>query len=407
VLALATAAALAAGGCAYLERGAALPDVPPATVMPRVRVGVSVGAAAVTLGGGAALRLALPDGSPVARLGTGSTAIARLAPGGILVEVDGVALPPLEAATLAPEDTGSVRLDGRDYRGVVDLVRTAEGLVAANHVTVEEYLAGVVNAEMGRRAPGELEALRAQAVVSRTIAIRAIGRAPGRGYDLLATVADQAYLGVQAEQPQGVEAVAATRGIVLAWEGAPIDAFFHSTCGGQTAEPTEVFTHAGGRPYLRSMPDLRPDGSAYCAISPRYRWREEWQEPGLSATLRQTVPGGVAGRLREVAVTARGRTGRVQSIVVRHAAGERVVTGANLVRQVLRPAAGGMLRSSQFTLEGHRAGGELARLVAEGGGAGHGVGMCQWGAVARARDGTRWPEILAAYFPGAELARLY
>lgn len=406
-LALATAAALAAGGCAHLERGAVIAEVPPAAILPRVRVGLSVGAGTVTLGGGAALRLALPDGTPVARLGAGSTATARLAPEGILVQVGGATLPALEAATLAPEDTGTVRLDGRDYRGVVDLVRTAEGLVAANHVTVEEYLAGVVNAEMGRRAPAELEALRAQAVVSRTIAIRAIGRVPGRGYDLLATVADQAYLGVQAEQPQGLEAVAATRGIVLAWEGVPIDAFFHSTCGGQTAEPTEIFAYAGGRPYLRSVSDLRPDGSAYCAISPRYRWREEWQEPGLSATLRQTVPGGVPGRLREVAVTARGRTGRVQAIAVRHGAGERTVTGANLVRQVLRPAAGGMLRSSQFTLQGHQSGGDLARLVAEGSGAGHGVGMCQWGAVARSRDGSAWPEILAAYFPGAELARLY
>lgn len=403
-------AALVAG-CAQLERGgAAVAAVEPATTLPRLRVGLAVGEPTVEVGGGAALRLAHPDGTTAGRLPAGTRAIASLRDGRIALRPGAGTALLFEAVTLAPEDTGFVRVNGRDYRGVVDLVRTPAGLVASNHLTVEDYLLGVVNAEMGRRAANEVEALRAQAVVSRTVAVRAIGRDPARGYDVLATVADQAYLGVGAEMPQGHEAVAATRGVVLTWERRVIDAFFHSTCAGRTAEPTEIFAGAGGRPYLRSVPDLSPDGRAWCAISPRYRWREEWTGAAIAAAVGALPANGgpaVQGHVSDIVVSERGPTGRVLAITISHESGERSVRGANLVRQALRPEGGGLLRSSSFTLSGTRRGPVLARLVAEGQGAGHGVGLCQWGAVGRARAGAAWDGILAAYFPGAEPSRLY
>lgn len=379
--------------------------------MPRVRVGISVGAATLEVGGGAALRVTQPDGSPVGRIPAGARATASLAGSGIAIRSSASGLPTLDALTLTPEDTGYVRINGRDYRGVVDLMRIAGGLLASNLVTVEDYVAGVVTAEMGRRAPEELEALRAQAVISRTVAVRAMGRAAGRGYDLLATVADQAYLGVGSELDQGREAVADTRGIVLLWEGRVIDAFYHSTCGGRTAEPTEIFPGAGGRPYLRSVLDQSPSGASWCAISPRYRWREEWSGTEMAASLRDGMPttlgAGGLSRIRDIIITARGGTGRVQAITIYHGNGSAPVEGANLVRQALRPVSGGMLRSSHFDLHATRNGDQLARLVAEGQGAGHGVGMCQWGAVGRSRAGHDWEAILAAYFPGAVPGRLY
>lgn len=383
--------------------------------MPRLRVGLSVGQASVEVGGGAALRVTEPDGTPVGRIPAGTRATASLTGGRVSIRFGAVGLPALDAATISPEDTGFVRVNGRDYRGVVDLVRTAAGLVASNHVTVEEYLGGVVSAEMGRRSDQELEALRAQAVVSRTVAVRAIGRHLEHGYDLLATVADQVYLGVASELPQGLAAIAATRGVVLLWEGRVIDAFFHSTCGGRTAEPTEIFPGAGGRPYLTSVSDAAP-GGAWCSISPRYRWREEWTGSQIVALLHEAVsarpaggparPGGMP-RVRDVVVTRRGVTGRVQAITIHHAGGSQVVEGANAVRQVLRPVDGALLRSSHFELQAARSGDQLARLVAEGQGSGHGVGMCQWGAIGRARAGHDWQHILAAYFPGAVPGRLY
>lgn len=376
---------------------------PPTESQPRIRVGLVVGQARAEIAGGAALILSSPDGTPLGRIPAGTTALVTRQGAALRAAVAGAVLDLPEWVVASPEDTGHVRVGERDYRGVLDLVVIGDGLVVANRVAVEDYLAGVVNAEMGRRAPGELEALAAQAVVSRTVAVRAIDRAPLRGYDVLATVADQAYLGVGAELPQGAEAVAATRGVVLAEAGQPIDAFFHSTCGGRTAEPTEIFAGAGGRVYLRSVSDGAPGGQDYCAISPRYRWQEEWTGAELTAALRETLARPSLGAIQSVEVGRRGATGRVMAITVRHAGGQVEVTGANPVRAALRPTAGGLLRSSDFTLRLRPAGG----LLADGRGAGHGVGMCQWGAVGRARAGAGWQAIVAAYFPGAELARLY
>jgi len=393
--------------CAHLERAGPVAPPLPEAGLPRIRVGLVVGESQAAIGGGVALLLSHPDGSPLGRIPPGSVATLTREGTGIRAQMATGTLPLFEMAVVSVEDSGHVRVADRDYRGVLDLLVVGNGVTVVNRVAVEDYLVGVVNAEMGRRASGELEALAAQAVISRTVAVKSIDRTPQRGFDVLATVADQAYLGVSAELPQGAEVVASTRGLVLTHGATVIDAFFHSTCGGRTAEPTEVFAGAGGRPYLRSVSDQAADGTDYCAISPRYRWREEWTGAQLTATLRETLRRPALGRVDGVDVTTRGSTGRVTAVTVRHPGGRDLVQGANPVRQALRPPAGGLLRSSHFDLSGAARSGGAGGLVAEGRGAGHGVGLCQWGAVGRARAGAGWEEILMAYFPGAEVARLY
>jgi stage II sporulation protein D len=203
--------------------------------------------------------------------------------------------------------------------------------------------------------------------------------------------------------------------MILTYGGAPIDAFFFSTCGGRTAEGTEVF-RAATRPYLRSVSDVAEDGVPYCSLSPRFRWHEEWTGEALRATLQRTLPALPAGTLavtagdvsevRDVRVISRTPSGRVGRLTVTLPRGEVAVDGP-AVRQVLRPAGGGLLRSSLFELTVSREGGRVSRLSVDGSGAGHGVGFCQWGAVGRARRGQDHQQILAAYFPGAVLERLY
>jgi stage II sporulation protein D len=203
---------------------------------------------------------------------------------------------------------------------------------------------------------------------------------------------------------------------VLTYGGAPIDAFFYSTCGGRTADGTEVFRGAD-RPYLRSVSDLADDGTAYCSLSPRFRWHEEWTGDALRATLQRTLPALPAGggsttvamdvsEVRDVRVAYRTPSGRVGQLAVALRRGEVLVDEAS-VRQVLRPVSGEVLRSNTFTLTVSRAGGQVTRLAADGAGAGHGVGMCQWGAVGRSRAGQDHERILGAYYPGAVLERLY
>jgi stage II sporulation protein D len=274
---------------------------------------------------------------------------------------------------------------------------------------MESYLAGVVSTEMGRRLPGEEAALRAQAIASRTFALRALGRLRTQGYDLVATVADQVYGGVAAETPMSLEAVRSTRGEVLTLGGQPIDAFYHSTCGGRTAAGGEVFANAN-RSYLRSIPDVDRDGRAWCAISPRFRWTERWSGQRLRSTLGATLPslGFDASQLTDVqdlAVTAHTPSGRVSGISIRFRTATVPVTGSAAIRQALPAEAGQLLRSASFRFLVRRERGQVGELTVEGQGSGHGVGLCQWGAIGRARAGQTAEQILAAYFPGAVLER--
>lgn len=395
--------------CAPVEVGG-LPAAE--TAEPVIRVGIGVDLTQVTVGGGAPLLLGGPDGAGLAELSEGATATVVAEVGGLRVRLAGVTTPSTPALVVRPRETeGLVRMDGREYRGEVVVTRGANGLLAVNALSLEAYVAGVVNAEMGRRPPADREAMQAQAVVSRTVAMRALGRYRVRGYDLVSTIADQAYGGVGSETGLGWEAVRDTRGEVLTWNGAIIEGFFHSTCGGRTVAVEDAFSGAP-QPYLRSVSDRDPAGQAYCALSPRFRWREEWTGEQLVSTLRATGPAiglerAAAGQISDVQISARTSAGRVAEIVL--VAGRRTypVAGQNPIRQTLRLPDGGLLRSNQFTIQVSRSGDRIVRVVVSGGGNGHGVGMCQWGAVGRARAGLHYRQILSAYFPGTEIRRFY
>jgi stage II sporulation protein D len=390
------------------------PVEPPAeSAEPQLRIGLAVGVPSVTVGGDSELVVADPSGARLAAIPAreqwqvvaSGTGVSARAPG------RNGSTPSEMVAVVATDPSALVTVNGRTYRGIVEVVRDTAGLTVVNRVALESYLAGVVSAEMGRRNQAEFEALKAQAVASRTYAVRNLSRRRALGFDLHAGVADQVYAGSGSETPEGVEAVRSTRGMVLTHGGAPIDAFYYSTCGGQTADGVEAF-RAASRPYLRSFPDVDENGEAYCRISPRYRWREEWSGDALRTTLHRTlpavtgVPAGQVSEVRDVWVAYRTRSGRVGSLAIALRSNQVMVEGP-AVRQVLRPGSGDLLRSAAFTLTATRSGHGITRLVADGSGAGHGVGLCQWGAVGRSRAGQDFRRILAAYYPGATLQRLY
>jgi stage II sporulation protein D len=381
-----------------------------------IRVGLVVGASAATVSGAGGLSVSDPSGARYAEIPAGE--VWRVAVGGtglVVLSPGGAGSAPSDVLEIgSPDPNAPVQVNGRPYRGTIVALRDRTGVTVVDRLPMESYLVGVVSAEMGRRGPADQEALRAQAIVSRTFALRNMGRWRTQGFDLYATVADQVYGGATTETPEGRAAVDATRGRVLTYGGAPIDAFFYSTCGGRTADGTEVFRGAD-RPYLRSVSDAADDGTPYCSLSPRFRWREEWTGEALRATLQRTLPTLPTGSttaaadvsiVRDVRVSYRTPSGRVGQLTVGLRRGE-VLVDEPRVRQVLRPVSGDILRSNTFTLTVTRNGGRVTRLVADGAGAGHGVGFCQWGAVGRSRAGQEHQRILAAYYPGAVLERLY
>jgi stage II sporulation protein D len=380
---------------------------------PPIRIGLLVGAPRVSIAADEGLVVSEPDGARVTTIPSRETwQVSAMGNKLALVSPQGWVSPSLEAMDISPiGPTDPIRINGKPYRGTADLLRDGTGITVVNRLGLESYLNGVVSAEMGRRSLKEEAALEAQAVVSRTYAVRNMGRWRAQGYDLSAGVSDQVYGGVLFETPEGRAAVATTRGLILTYNGAPAEAFFYSTCGGRTAEGVEVFRGAA-QPYLRSISDQDERGIAYCSISPRYRWHEEWTDQSLQATLERNLPP-VTGirreqvrQVKDVRVARRTASGRVGQLAITLGGPEVHVDGL-AIRQVLRPTSGELLRSNAFTLAVTGGGSRVSHLTVDGMGSGHGVGFCQWGAVGRARAGQGYAQILAAYFPGTRIARRY
>jgi stage II sporulation protein D len=152
----------------------------------------------------------------------------------------------------APSQAGAfLEIDGRPYRGYLEVaVNGSSSLTVTNVVNLEDYLRGVVPAELSPEAFPEKEALKAQAVAARTYAVKRRGQFEAEGYDLCATPACQVYRGVAAERPLSNAAVAETAGEVLTFDGKPVDALYTSTCGGRTENAENVFSQK--EPYLVS-----------------------------------------------------------------------------------------------------------------------------------------------------------
>lgn len=398
---------LAIGSCAPPEP-AAVPV--PESRDPDLRVGVLVNVRRATIGGGGGLRIEDPAEGDLQSIPAGASFDAVIRGANVtLLDTRGPVSRPVLVIEAA--DTGAtLQLNGHDYRGALELRRSDSGLTVINRVPLEAYVAGVVGAEMGRRVHGEEEALKAQAVASRTYAVRNQGRWQARGFDLVGTANDQVYTGEANENDMATAAGAATRGQILTWNNQPIDAFYFSTCGGRTENGVAAFAGAD-RPYLQSVDDVDPSGTPWCVTSPRFHWTAGWTAPELAATLRRTLaaenlPIGRASDLTDIRVIDRTRTGRIATLALAGRDGRTVVSG-QAIRRVLSPADGGLLRSDDFTIRISRTGARIERVDIEGRGNGHGVGMCQWGAIGRARAGQDYRTILTSYFPGTEIQRLY
>ncbi len=196
----------------------------------------------------------------------------------------------------------------------------------------------------------------------------------------------------------------------MTYQGNLISPFYHSTCGGSTASPEESFRTVTAVPYLKSVSDAHESGF-YCDISPRFRWSVAWDGRTLADILRRTVPRrmGIDAEaltdIRGVSVQRTGASGRILEARIEVAGGEIPVYGPD-VRSVFATSEGAMLQSTffRFRVEGRANG---FGVVAEGGGAGHGVGMCQWGAIGRARAGQSMEQIVTTYFPGTRIERWY
>ena len=409
---LALAGLLALAACA--PRGALVP----VRGQPLVRVGIVVDRPSGEVSATGQFRMVGADGDILGVVDPGAVWRVQPADGARLTLIrpdrtEPMTVPQPVTVTLEnPSDL--VVIGGRRYRGDAVLLRGSAGVTIVNRVPLEWYTQSVTAVELGVSDPAARDAVRAQAVASRTYALHFRGKREALGFDVYATVADQVYPGVDGEKAYVNDATRDTQGQVVTWHGAPIEALFHSSCGYSTEAADQVFRNGEAAPYLRAVSDRfgRGDHDFYCSAAPNFRWREEWDGATLNAVLARTLPAALGaaasnvGRVTDLKVTRTMPSGRVAELVVSTTTGDLTVPSYH-VRDVLRPAQDRYLLSNLFQLYVQKQGGELVKVVAAGAGAGHGVGMCQWGAIGRARAGQDYQRILATYYPGTRLERLY
>lgn len=358
----------------------ALAAAAPARAGEVVRIAVVQGAARVVVSADALAVAPLREGAEAAPAPGGRAAVA-LVDGALTV--NGA---PADAAGVSLHAAGPLRLDlvpGTAFEGELEVRRAAGGLAVVHALPLEDYVAAVTGSEMPARFPPE--ALAAQAVAARTFAVfkKLEAVAEGRPWHLGATVLDQVYRAGPPD-PRARAAALATSGEVLVFQHAPIEAYFHSTCGGQTERGADAL----GRdlPYLVSVRCGR------CRASPRARWTVRVAAGDLGARA------GLGGAVTAARVVSRTASGRAERVELR-GHGRAVALTAVDLRQRL-----GFGRLPSLDFEVRMAAGAA---VFEGRGAGHGAGLCQWGAAGLAAAGEGYRAILARYYPGTEIVRMY
>jgi stage II sporulation protein D len=319
---------------------------------------------------------------------------------------------PLRVESLHPST--QIRFGEHAYRGTFEIRAGERGLTVVNEIELEVYLRGVVPWEIGWQDPQRRTAVEAQAIAARTYACKRLGQYADLGFDVYADVSDQVYQGTTREDSIANAAIENTRGEVLLDGERLVEAYYCSTCGGHTARIESVWPKPA-EAYLKGRRDRASEGgSAFCATSNHFRWQEAWSGAELEELLQQTLPPELdvrpvapLGGLVDLAIDSHDETGRAHELVVEMTSGVYRVAG-DRVRWVLRPRDRSILRSTMFKLDVQRdASGAIVRVIARGGGNGHGVGMCQVGALEMSRRGYDAPSILAHYYPGTRLRTLY
>ncbi len=288
----------------------------------------------------------------------------------------------LGRGTVAPRAGGGFTFNGRDYRG--NALQLTDGSVV-NTLSLEEYLYSVVPHEMSPSWPAA--ALEAQAVCARTYVLQRSN--PQRAYDVVPSELDQIYTGVATESPQGRAAVDASAGMVLRFGAGFAQAMYSSCCGGHTEASHDAW---GGAPisYLGGVV------CTTCTDSPYYRWNRELEVSqvarAFSSELQPVAP---LQALTEAGVDS---SGRIRGFILQGQHGTIPVKGSTFRLRVGSRALPSLLITKfEPSTEAPES------IVIEGGGLGHGVGLCQWGARGQAIEGASFSDILHFYFPGTEI----
>ncbi len=315
--------------------------------------------------------------------------------------------------------------EDRIYQGKISIYKAEnKNLEVVVELPLEEYLKGVVPYEIGGGSP--IEALKAQAVAARSEAVVALTSNLYRGqhHDLTSDVECQVFSGNKKRTADSDRAVEETRGLILSVDGKPINAYYASNCGGHseyiknvwpdrfelkpyqyalsdTKERTnlELSNEEKVRDWIFSEPDVFCNPNLGTALPDwsknNFRWRKEFTTEEISKMISGEKN---LGMLLDIKIFERGASGRIYSANFIFEKDSFIVDGELAIRQLFKPS----LRSSCLIVTK-----EKDKFILNGAGWGHGVGMCQSGTVARAKQGVNFNNILNHYYENTDLLILY
>ncbi len=317
-----------------------------------------------------------------------------------VLDKSGTLLATARKVVLTPESGDHIRIDGKGYRGGLEVTGQGNGMQAINNITMEDYLRGVVPHEIGKLDASGIEALKAQSVAARTYAFKHFGSRSSLGFDMYADTRDQVYEGRDGEYALANQAVDATTGVVMEYQGKLIEAYYHSTCAGHT-ESLQTWDKPD-MPYMRARSDLDPSGQPYCAESKAMTWEVRFTESELASVIQRNAKEAKADRIfafqsvEKIFVLDRLPGDRVGNLLVATDNGTLQVKGDRT--RWLFKQGGKILPSAWFHV--HH---ENGVWIFQGKGLGHGIGMCQMGARGRSRAGQSYQDILWHYYSGIDL----
>lgn len=278
-------------------------------------------------------------------------------------------------------------VNNRYFRGDIQIIKKAdEKLLVVNYLDLEDYIKGVLYHEVSHHWP--IEALKAQAVACRTYASSQIEAGISQDYDLTADIYSQVYGGRTSERYRTNRAVELTKYQVLNFQGKIFPTYYHATCAGHTQDASSL--------WKIDLVPLRGLVCNFCVDSPHFKWHKIL---ALSAIEKKLVACGYSGvkHISSIEILDRDASDRVGSLKITSNKGIAKISAKDL-RNFIGPNE---IRSTNFTV---RVVDQTAFF--DGLGWGHGVGLCQWGAYAMARQGYRYSEILEYYYPGSVLVKL-
>ena len=287
-----------------------------------------------------------------------------------------------EKVIIKPKNPDSIRINGRRFRGDVMLVGKKSGILAINFLNIEDYIKGVLYHEISHYWP--IEAIKTQAVVSRTFALYQTMMNKDKEYDLTSDIYSQVYGGRTSERWRTSIAVDKTRGEIIKYQGKILPSFFHATCGGMTEDANNLWN--------MDLAPLKGVVCGYCSRSPHFNWHASLSIDALKDTLNKS--GYKINILKDILVKERNKTSRVTKLEIITDAQNLDISGKDF-RNIIGP---NVIRSLNFEVKIQGNNAEF-----QGIGWGHGVGMCQWGAYFMAKRGKKYNEIIKYYYPGVDL----